>query len=137
MSGKREVYLILRKGMTVDEHDFAKMIAEVEPTSWRLCETIRVKEIAATHRLGQMRRLLIDARGAEGLEARSFFYRDMFNPRRPHIPDDFTLEMKVDVKRLRVEIILSQPAVNTWSEEPGSLRRSPATGTGSDEPGVS
>ena len=45
--------------MTIDEHDFAKMIAEVEATSWRLRETIRVRELAATHRLGQMRRLLM------------------------------------------------------------------------------
>ena len=33
------------------------MIAEVEATSWRLCECIRVKELAATHRLEQIRRL--------------------------------------------------------------------------------
>ena len=75
----------------------------------------------------------------------------MFNPRRPHTPDEFTLEMKVTVERLRAEIILSQPAprlqcdpsprqlpaVDTGSEEPGTLRRSPAIGTGSDEPEVS
>ena len=40
MSGQHEFYLILRKVMAVDEHDFAKMIAEVEATSWRLRETI-------------------------------------------------------------------------------------------------
>ena len=45
--------------MTVKEHDFAKIIAEVEATNWRLGETIRVRELAATHRLGQMRRLLM------------------------------------------------------------------------------
>ena len=45
--------------MTVDEHVIAKMIAEVEATSWRLRETVRVKELAATHRLGEMRRLLV------------------------------------------------------------------------------
>ena len=42
---------------TVDERDITKMIAEVEVTSWRLRETIRVRELAAT--LGQMRRLLM------------------------------------------------------------------------------
>ena len=52
------VFLILKK-MTVDGRDFAKMIAEVEATSWRIRETIRVRELAATHRLGQMRRLLM------------------------------------------------------------------------------
>ena len=78
-----------------------------------------------------------------------FFYRNMSNSRRPHTPDEFTLEMKVDVERLRMEIILSQPAppqcdplprraaVDTGSKEPGTPRRSPAIGTESDEPGVS
>ena len=33
------------------------MIEEVKRTSWRLRECIRVKEFAATHRLGRMRRL--------------------------------------------------------------------------------
>ena len=35
------------------------MIAEVESTSWRLRECIWVRELAATHRLGRMRRLRI------------------------------------------------------------------------------
>ena len=56
---KHEFYLILRYVITVDEYVIAKMIAEVEATSWRLRETIRVREFAATRTLGQMRRLLI------------------------------------------------------------------------------
>ena len=40
-------YLILRKFMTVDEeHNFAKMIADVKATRGRLRETIQVKELA-------------------------------------------------------------------------------------------
>ena len=79
------------------------------------------------------------------------FYSKMFNPKRLHTPDDFTLEMRVDAERLRMEIVLSQPepppqcdsfprrlpAVDTGSEEPCTPRRSPAIGTGSAEPGVS
>ena len=77
-----------------------------------------------------------------------FFYRNMSNPRHPHTSDEFILEMKVDIEQLRMEIILSQPAlpqcdplpprvaVNTGSEEPGTPRRLPTIGTGSDEPGV-
>ena len=34
-----------------------KNIAEVQATIWHLCECIRVRELAATRRLGQMRRL--------------------------------------------------------------------------------
>ena len=37
-----------------------------------------------------------------------FFYRNMVFPKPPHIPDLFTLEMKVDVEALRKEIIISQ-----------------------------
>ena len=157
--------------MSIDKHDFAKMIAEVVATSCRLRETIRVRELAATHRLGQMRRLLIleeqkawkrefgfdrnetaaemdEKRFRSSTVSEPFFYRSMFNPRRPHTPDEFTLDIKVDVERLRMEIIISQPtlpkrdplprrsAVDTGSEEPGTPRRSPAIGTGSDEPGV-
>ena len=44
------------------------------------------------------------------LVSHPFFYRNMFNPRRPHTSDEFTHEMKIDIERLRMEIILSQPA---------------------------
>ena len=74
-------------------------------------------------------------------------YRNMVIPNHPHTPDEFTLEMKVDVEGLRMEIILSQPAssecdpsprraaVDTGSEEPGTPPQSPAISTGS--PGAS
>ena len=80
-----------------------------------------------------------------------FFYsiNSMLYPMRPHTPDEFTLERKVDVERIRIKIIISQTAppqcdllprrtaVETGSEEPEMSRWSPAIGTGSDEPGVS
>ena len=165
------VFLTDFEKMTVDERDITNMIAEVETTSWRLRETVRVRELAATHR---MRRLLMleekkswkrevgfdrietaakmDAqRFRTNLVSEPFFDRNMFNPGRPHTPEEFTFGMRVDVKRLRMEIILSQPAprpqcdpsprrlpaVDTGSEEPGTPRRSPAIGTGPDEPEVS
>ena len=79
-------------------------------------------------------------------------YTKLYNPRWPYTPNnEHTLEMRVDVERLRMEILLSQrepppqrdsllrrlPAVDTGSDEPGTLQRLPAIGTGSDEPGVS
>ena len=128
---------------------------------------------AATHRLGQMRRFLMHEKhkvwkrelgfdrietAAEMDKKRSristspvpnpFFYRNMVIPSHPHTPDEFTLEMKVDVEGLRMEIILSQPAssqcdpsprraaVDTGSEEPGTPQQSPAISTGSEEPGT-
>ena len=160
--------------MTVKERDFVKISEDVEATIWRLRETIRVAELAATHRLGKMRRLLMHKKhkawkrefgfdrietAAEMDEKRSrtstslvpdpFFYRNMVIPRRPHTPDEFTLEMKVDVESLRIKIILSQPAlsqcdpsprraaVDTGSEGPGTPPRSPAIGAGSEEFGTS
>ena len=62
-----------------------------------------------------------------------FFYRNMVIPRRPHTPDEFTLEMKMDVEGLRMKIILSQSASSQCDPSP---RRSPTIGTGS-RPGAS
>ena len=90
-------------------------------------------------------------RSRTNLVSEPFFYSKIFNPRWPHTHDEFTLEMRVDVEGLRMEIVLPQPepplhcdlsprrlpTVDTRSEEPGTPRRSPAIGTGSDEPGVS
>ena len=158
--------------MTAEERDFARMSEELGTTIWRLRETVRVAKLAATHRLGQMRSLLMHEKhkvwkrefgfdrietAAEMDEKRSrtstspvpnpFFYRNMVIPEYPHTPEEFNLQMKVDVEGLRMEIILSQPpssecdpsprraAVDTGSEEPGTPPQSPAISTGS--PGAS
>ena len=144
------------KKMTVDGLDFAKMIAEVDATSWRIRKTVRVRKLAATHRLGQIRRLLMleghktwkrefgfdrIETAAEMDEKRSkrsrtspisdqFFYSNMINPKRPQTPDEFTLEMKVDVERLRMEINLSPHAPQPQCDP--SPRRT-AVDTGSEE----
>ena len=117
--------------MSVDERDLTNIIAEVEATSWRLRKTIRVRELAATHRLGQMHRLRMleerkawkreagfdyikiaakmDARRSRtNLVSEPFFYINMFISRCPHSPDEFTLGMRIDVEGLRIEIVLSQ-----------------------------
>ena len=148
--------------MTAEERDFTRMSENVKTTIW-----------AATHHLGKMRRFLMHEKpkawkrefdfdsietAAEMDEKRSrtstspvlnpFSYRNMVIPSHPHMPDEFTLEMKVDVEGLRMEIILSQPAssqcdpsprraaVNTGSEESGTPQQSPAISTGSGEPGT-
>ena len=129
--------------MTVKERDSIRMSEDVGATIWRLQETIIVAELAATHRLGQMRRLLMHEKhkawkrefgfdrietAAEMVEKRSrtstspvpspFFYRNMVIPRHPHTPGEFTLEMKVDVEGLRMEIILPQPASSQCDPSP-------------------
>ena len=143
--------------MTVKERDFAKISEDVEATIWRLREMIRVAELAATHRLGQMHRLLMHGKhktwkrefgfdrietAAEMDEKRSrtstnpvpdpFFYRNMVIPRRPHTRDDFTLGVKMNVEGLRMEIILSHPASSQCDPSP----RRAAVDTGSEEPGT-
>ena len=102
--------------MTAKEHGFAK-VEDVKATIWRIRETIRVGELATTHRLRQMRRLLMHEEHkickrefgfdlidmvAEMDEKRCrtstspapdpYFYRKMVIPKHPHTPDEFTLE---------------------------------------------
>ena len=150
------------------------MSEDVEATIWRFRETIRVGNLAATNRLGQNRRLLMHEKrktwkrefGFDRIETCAemdekrlrestspvpdpFFNRNMVTRRRSHTPDEFTLERKVDVESLRMEVIFSQPAssqcdpssrraaVDTGSEETGTPPRSPVIGTGSEEPGTS
>ena len=54
-------------------------------------------------------------------------YTGLYNPRWLPIPDENTLKMNVEVEKLRLEILFS---------EPPSPRRSQAAGTGLCEPGV-
>ena len=154
--------------MTVEERDFARMSEDLGTTIWRLRETIRVAKLAATHRLGQMRSLLMHEKhkvwkrefgfdriemAAEMDEKRSristspvpnpFFYRNMVIPSHSYTPEEFNLQMKVDVEGLRMAIILSQPpssecdpsprraAADTRSGEPGTPPQPPAISTGS------
>ena len=158
--------------MTFEERDLARMPEDLGTTIWRLRETVRVAKLAATHRRGQIRSLLLHEKhkvwkgefgfdrietAAEMGEKRSristspvpnpFFYRNMVIPEHPHMPEEFNLQMRVDVEGLRMEIILSQPpssecdpsprsaAVDTGSEEPGTPPQSPAISTGSGPKG--
>ena len=61
-------------------------------------------------------------------------YTGLYNPRRPPTPEQFTLDMNVEVESLRLEVLLSQPLPPPQHDS--SPRRSPAAGTGLDEPGV-
>ena len=63
-------------------------------------------------------------------------YTRLYNPRWPHSPEEYTLEMDVDVKRLRLEILFSKPLLLP-PQDVLSPRQSHAAGTGLDEPGVS
>ena len=163
----------LIKKISTGESDARKIIAEIEATNWFLREFIRVRELAVMHRLGRMRRLrMLEEQKARKRETgfdrietidkmseQHFLaslhseplYTKLYNPRWPHFPEEHKLEMEVDVKRLRMEIVLSHPAPppqcdsssrrlpagDTGSDEPGTPRRLPTIGTGSDEPEVS
>ena len=61
-----------------------------------------------------------------------FFYRNMVIPEHPHTPEEFNLQMKVDVEGLRMKIILSQPPSSECDPSP----RRAAVDTGSEEPGT-
>ena len=70
-SGKRETtFFPVYEKMTVDGRDITQMIAEEgKATSWRLRESIRVRELAADAQT-RANTSFPDARGAEDLEAR-------------------------------------------------------------------
>ena len=61
-------------------------------------------------------------------------YSKLYNPRWPHTQAEYTLEMDVEVERLRMEILLSQPA--PLLQCGSSPRRSLAIGMRLDEPGA-
>ena len=133
------------------------MIAEVEATSWRLRECIRVRELAATHRFERMRRLrMLEEQEAWKREAgfdqieiiaemreqhclagfdSKPLYSKVYNSRWPHFPEEHKLDMDVEIERLRLEILLSQLAPSP--QDGLSPRGSPVVGTGLDEPGGS
>ena len=62
------------------------------------------------------------------------FYRKLYNPGWPHTPDEYTLEMRVDIDPLRMGIVLSQPAPPPQCGS--SPRQAPVVDTESDEPGT-
>ena len=100
--------------MPIKERDVRKIIAEARATSWRLCECIWVRELSATHSLGQMRRLrMLEEQKAWKREAifdrietitemrehhfiagfhSEPLYTKLYNPRWPHTPEQHTLE---------------------------------------------
>ena len=103
------------------KHDVRQMIEEVNATSWRLHECIRVRELAATLRLGKMRRLRMleeqkgwkreagfdrieitaemdEQRLRTGFDSQSFYIK-LYNPRWPHTPAEHALELSIDVER--------------------------------------
>ena len=61
-------------------------------------------------------------------------YTKLYNLRLLYNPAEYTLEMGIDVQRLRMENLLSQPAPPPQCDS--SPLRSPAVGTELDEPGA-
>ena len=62
-------------------------------------------------------------------------YTGLYNPRRSPTPEEYALDMTIEVESLRLEVLLSQPL--RPPQYNSSPRRSPAAGAGLDEPGVS
>ena len=61
-------------------------------------------------------------------------YTGLYNPQRPPTPKEFTLDTKIEVDSLRLDVLLSQSLPQPQHDV--SPRRSAAAGTGSNEPGV-
>ena len=58
----------------------------------------------------------------------------LYHLRCPQIVEEYTLKMNVDVERLKLKILLSEPPPQPHCDL--SPRRSPTVGTGLDKPGV-
>ena len=112
------------------------------------------RELAVTHRLERLRRLrmleeqkawkretgfdrieiIVEMREQHFLAGFRLepLNSKLYNPRWPHIPEEHTLEMRVDVERLRMETVLLQLARPPQCDS--SSRRLPTVNTGSEEP---
>ena len=62
------------------------------------------------------------------------FCTKLYNSRWLHTPENHTLEMRVNIERLRKKIVFSQPAPPPQCDS--SPRRSLTVGTGLDKPGA-
>ena len=62
------------------------------------------------------------------------FHSKLFNPRWPHSPEEHKVDTNVEIERLRLEILLLQPVPSPQDDL--LPRRSPAVGTGLEEPGL-
>ena len=110
-----------------EERDVRQIIAEVEATSWCLRECIRVRELAATHRLERMCRLwMLEKQKAwkrkagfdrieiiDEMREHHFLvgfdseplYTKLYNPRWPYSREEHKLDMDAEIERLRLEIL--------------------------------
>ena len=95
---------------------------------------IRVRELTVSHKLEQMRSVRMLEQRATWMRENGFdrievkadrheetlrhmhagfdpqpFYARLHSPRRPPTPEEFTLDMIVEVESLRLELLLSQP----------------------------
>ena len=120
--------------MTFPERDVRLMIAELAATRERVCELIRVRELASLHKLEQMRRVQMLGKHATWKREGGFdrieiiveihehtlrrlhagfdlepLYTGLYNSRWPPISKEFTPEMPSEAERLKMEILLPQP----------------------------
>ena len=134
------------------------MVVDSATTRGGMRNLIRVRKLAATHMLEKMRRVQTIEKqpawkregGFDRIETMAEvhaetlrrmhagygpepYYTGLFNPRRTHTPEEFTLDLKVEVESLRMEVLLSKPLPPPIYNLPP--RRSSAAGTELNEPG--
>ena len=116
--------------MTFSERDVRFIIAELEAACWRVRTLIRAWELASSHGLEQMRRvrmlemqeawkrkggfdrieIIVETHSQNLRRLHTGFdseplYTGLYNNRWPPDPKEYTLEMNVEVERLRLEIL--------------------------------
>ena len=133
--------------MPFPKRDCRLMIAELAVTRERVRELIRTREIVSSHKLEQIRRVQI-------LEKQDVFdrikiiakmheqalrrlhagfdlealYTGLYNPRWLPPSEEFTLKINVEIERLRLEILISEPPPPPQYDL--SPRQSPTASTG-------
>ena len=116
------------------ERDAHLVLEEIATIHGRVHKRIRVRELAASHKLEKMRRVqMLKQRptwtreiGLDRIETIAEMheetlrrlpadfdpepvYAGFYSARRPHTPEEFTLDMKVEVKGLSMGLLLSEP----------------------------
>ena len=120
--------------MTLPERDAHLMPEELAAIRGRVHKLIKVRELAALHKLEQMLRVRMPEQQATWKIENVFdrteirverhgetlrrlyagfdpepFCTGLYNARQPPTPEEFTLGLKAEVKRLRLNIFLLQP----------------------------
>ena len=135
--------------MTLPEYDVRLMLADFSITGRRVRKLIRITKLAAIHTQEKVRRVRMLEKQAAWKREGDFdriktvsemyeetlrhlhagfdpepFYTGIYDPRRSPAPEEFTLDVRVEMECLRTELLQSKPPPLQY-DLPPQARRSP------------